>query len=69
MSGARIHQGIELKVEIRDFLDALDAYPAHFARDPSLSFEAYFVRAKKRVSTRNPEVPRQEPRRFAELTY
>jgi hypothetical protein len=35
--------------EIRDFLDALDAYPAHFAHDPSLSFEAYFfARAKTR---------------------
>jgi hypothetical protein len=41
ISGVPSNQRIKTQAEIRNFLSALDSYPAQFARDPALSFEDY----------------------------
>jgi hypothetical protein len=34
-------QCVEARAEVKNFLKALNSYPARFARDPGLSFEDY----------------------------
>jgi hypothetical protein len=40
--GVNSDQRIEAQAEIRDFLRALDSYPAQFAQNAALSFADYF---------------------------